>query len=565
MPSPAESVVPRAAAVVRIKEPSGVQFRDVAQAAGLNYRFVIAGPRPLNILQTIGNGCAFLDYDQDGNLDVLLVGNPMPKLFRGNGKGQFREVGSALGFAPQLPKVRGAAWLGCAVGDVDNDGFPEIYLSGYRTGAFFKNEGGKRLREIGAQSGLPLQDWGSSCGFSDLDGDGRLDLVIANYLDFGFDPKLYKVLCRDPSGVFTSCSPMDYYSKQTRFFRNVGGARFKELLPSKSLISRGKGLGVAFSDYDGDGDSDVYIANDTTPGDLFQNDGRARFREAGVPAGVALAPGNRLQSGMGADWGDYDNDGRLDLIVATFDTEMKALYHNEGAGAFRHVSENVGLRPESAPYVTFGAKWLDCDNDGWLDLMLSNGHIQDNVSQMRPKSVYRQPTLLFRNREQGVGKRQFVEVSAQTGAALQKPIVGRGLATGDYDNDGRVDALVVDAEGAPLLLHNESPKSASGNWIGFALTGDKSMNRDANGALLTVSANGRKWVRQCQPSGSYLSQSDARVHFGLGQASGPVTLSVRWPNGKRESWRKVPINGYLALSPGARPHALETPSRRTHF
>jgi len=516
-----------------------VRFVDVAQPAGLRYRWSIPGPRPLDILQTIGNGCALLDYDGDGNLDVLLVGTDHLALYKGDGHGHFADVSHATG----LDRLRGH-FLGCAVGDYDNDGFEDVYISGYRTGLLLHNEGGKRFNDVTKAAGLKLQPWGTACAFADVDGDGRLDLFVANYAKF--DPAKDKRLC-DMNGHPGSCGPLNYPSALGILYHNDGGGKFGDVSQTWHPSSYGKTLGAAFADYDGSGRPGLAVANDELWGELHQNMG-GTFQEVGRSRGEALDGRARFHGGMGLDWGDYDNDGKLDQAVATFQNEPKSLYHNEGEGFFKDISDRVGLGDTTTPHVSFGVKWLDFDNSGWLGLMIANGHVQDNIAAIDPSTTYRQPTLLFGS----LHGRRFRDLSTQAGPDLQRPLVGRGLAVGDFDNDGRVDALVVDSEGAPLLLRNQS--APVGHWLSLKLVGTKS-NRDGIGALVTVTtstpAGSLTQTRLCHTDGSYLSASDVRVHVGLGRAAAAQTVSIKWPSGQRDTFHHVRANHFLVAHEGA--------------
>jgi hypothetical protein len=515
-------------------------FREVGQASGIDYRWEIPGKRPLNILQTIGNGCAFLDYDRDGNLDILLVG-PKLALYKGDGKGRFTDVTHATG----LDSFRGH-FLGCAVGDYDNDGYDDLYISGYQTGLLLHNEGGNHFRDVTRVAGLEPQPWGTSCGFADLDGDGYLDLYIANYVHF--DPKTDLVLCRY-HGALTGCGPNDYDAVKGVLYHNERGHGFRDVTSEwKAATTHGKGLGVAFADFENSGHVGLAVANDLVAGDLFQNAGRGTLNNIGVGSGTAQDPTGDNHAGMGIDWGDYDNDGRLDLFVTTFSNETKCLYHNEGQGIFTYQSEKVNLDRPTLPYVAWGCKFLDADNDGWLDLIVANGHVQDNVSRFE-KATYRQPVLFLHN--QGGSHRGFDDGSRTAGLGALPNIVGRGLAIGDYDNDGRVDVIVVDSEGRPLLLHNETRLSDT-NWIGFRLLGKGHSNHDAYGALVTVETKEHKLVRQCQPGGSYLSSSDSRVHIGLGSAV-IERITIRWPDGFLQTLPAVQRGRYMTVTEGEMP------------
>ena len=516
---------------------SGVKFVESAEASGVRYAWSPPGKRPLTILGTIGNGAAFFDADNDGNLDLLLVG-PVPAFFQGDGKGKFVDGSSAW-----LGGLKGY-FLGVAVGDYDNDGFEDVYLSGYREGRLLHNEGGKRLKDVTPASGIPPQRWGTSASWADLNGDGKLDLYVAGYAQFGPDTK--PQLCSF-NGVMSSCGPRFYDPERGTLFQGDGKGKFTDISEKTGAKKvSGRGLGVAILDYDGSGRDSIAIANDELPGDLLQNHG-GRFTNEGASSGTAYDADGRSHGGMGVDWGDYDNDGKSDLVVATFQHEVKSLYQNQGGGIFQEKAALLGLSDQVLPYITFGIKFLDADNDGWLDLLLANGHVQDNIAEVDKSMTYKQPTFFLRNRE---GKR-FQDETPSSGIGALPPIVGRGLATGDYDNDGRVDALVVDAEGKPLLLHNETP--ASGHWLLVKLEGTKS-NRSAHGALLTATFGGKKLLRHCQSDGSYLSASDNRVHFGLG-AETKVDLSVRWPSGATQTFSGIAADRIVTIKEGdAAPH-----------
>ena len=522
---------------------SPILFQDVAAQAGLNYQWQAAGHRPFNILQTIGNGCAFLDYDNSGVLSILLVGTDRLALFKGDGHGHFRDISRQMG----LDRLRGH-FLGCAVGDFDNDGYDDIYVSGYRTGLLLHNEGGKGFKDVTTQAGLRPQLWGTSCAFAEtVPGSGRLDLFVANYADFGQDPKKYQQLC--PSrGIETSCGPRYYKPLKDVFYRNDGHGHFTDVSRESGVTAAvtGKALGVACAPLDGSMRPYIAVADDEMLGDLLQPKGPGgRYTNIGGPAGVAFDRDGNIHGGMGTDWGDYDNDGRLDLIVGTFQSETKSLYHNDGGALFSDQSYQTNLATATIPWLTFGTKWADFDNDGWLDLMLANGHVQDNIHDIDSSTTYRQPTLLFHND----GGHRFTDLSQTAGPVLQRPIVGRGLAVGDFDNDGRVDALVVDSEGKPLLLHNESRNA--GHFLSLTLVGTKS-NRDGYGALVTVQTPGLTQTRLCHADGSYLSSSDKRIHVGLGTATSAQRVSVRWPSGHTDTFHAVAADHFYTLREGDR-------------
>ncbi len=493
--------------------PPPFQYEEISSQAGLRYAWRVPGPRPLNILETIGNGCAFLDFNRDGNLDILLVG-PKPALFLGDGNGRFTDVTKEVG----LHLLQGH-FLGCAVGDFDNDGYPDIYLTAYRGGVLLHNEKGKNLINVSHDAGIPPQPWGTSAAWVQLDpASPHLDLIVGNYVQFG--PHHGPNLCNF-NGVLGGCGPRYYSPIFPVLFKNRGGGAFQyEPLPRTALS--GKTLGIACADFNQTGRQSIALANDEMPANLLIQRAHG-FQDEAASAGMALNAQGRSYAGMGVDWGDYDNDGWLDLVVGTFDHEPKSVFHNQN-GSFTDVSMPLGIGEKTLPYITFGCKWLDADNDGWLDLVLANGHVQDTIAQVDHALSYREPTLFFHN-QQGT---HFQEVSGIASTAFTRPIVGRGLAVGDFDNDGRLDVLIVDSEGTPLLMHNTTRNQ--NHWFRAKLKGVHS-NLDGLGALLTLTAGDKTLLRHCATDGSYMSASDARVHFGLGSYQGPLTLQVRWPSG----------------------------------
>ncbi len=526
-----------AAAQTRPAEPP--VFVDAASNAGLHYTWTGGDKHPLNILQSIGNGCAFLDYNNDGNLDILLVG-PHPTLFRGDGRGHFTDVTHSMG----LDKLSGH-FLGCAVGDYDNDGYDDIYLSAYGGGTLLHNQAGKYFMDVTRQAGLGPQPWGTSCTFADVDGDGKLDLYVGNYVRFGPDSKQ---LCEGP-GTQTSCGPGDYPVERGVLYHNTGGGKFADVTRAWGYDkAAGAALGVAASPAQQGGNLALAIANDQHPGDLMTLNGKTA-QNTGAASGMARTSTGYVYAGMGIDWGDYDNDGHPDLAIAAYQNQAKGVFHNEDGLFVMQDTMQIGMT-SSIPSLTFGIKWLDYDNDGSLDLMLANGHVQDNIANVdlgegpAQGAVYRQPIQLFHNR----GDKHFTDATSQLAGGAEQPIVGRGLAVGDYDNDGKIDALAVDAEGKPVLLHNVTPNA--GNWLLLTLHGRK-CNQDAYGAVVTVTANGHTLTRHCHADGSYLSSSDKRVHFGLGAATKISRLSVRWPDGHVDTCGESPVNRIVGLTEGA--------------
>jgi hypothetical protein len=433
---------------------------------------------------------------------------------------------------------------GCAVGDIDNDGDPDVYLSGWREGRLLQNNG-QTFTDVSQSYGVTRQPWGTSCAFADMDGDGFLDLYVANYADFG--PETVPQLCRDGE-VETSCGPLRYRPLPGAFFRNESGKRFRDVTVQVGTQTTGRGLGVASVHLNDETRATLAVANDEIKGDLLRpvmdkGAGQSvRFTNDAAKANVAYDRDGNVHGGMGTDWGDYNNDGRLDLFRATFRNEVKSLYENQGDGTFLDRGYAAGFAEGIVPLVTFGAKFADFDNDGFLDLALANGHVQDNIEQIDNTTHYRQPITLFRNN--GGNPSRFDDITGAQPEAVRRPIVGRGLAVGDYDNDGRADLLVVDSEGEPLLLHNET--GTDSHFVGVELQGAKS-NRDGYGAILTLEANGRKWVRHCHSDGSYMSASDKRVRFGISDLTKVDKLTIRWPSGKTQTVADTAVDKYTKI------------------
>jgi hypothetical protein len=516
----------------------GICFANVAEAAGLRYRWP-QQPRPLRNLETFGCGCAFLDYDNDGWQDILLVAAPHPLLYHNKGNGQFEDVTATTG----LDAIHGD-WKGCAVGDYDGDGFLDLVLTGYHCLALLKNQEGHHFLDVTTSAGLDPQNrghWSSSAGFMDLDGSGRLDLVLLNYVIFGPKEPQY---CEVKPGVRSGCPPSKYRPEFGELWQNLGNGTFRDITAASGMRhTNGKGLVVAFADVMGNGRMDFYIGNDGMPAELMVNQGGLRFANLGISNGVAYGALDHALAAMGADWADYDRDGRMDLIVTGFSDESYMLFRALGNGMFEQKSDATGLSGPTYKPLGFGAKWLDMDNDGWPDIVISNGHVYDNVHAIDPLATFRQPLMLFHN-EQG---HQFTDLTPKMGGEIAAPLLGRGLATGDYDNDGRMDFLVVDYEGAPVLFHNSS--QTSNHWIKLDLRG-AAPNRFAYGAQVLAHSGKEQWVGQVSPASSYLSSSDPRVQFGLGSITTLDSIAIRWSDGHREVLNRVAADRILRIEEG---------------
>jgi hypothetical protein len=422
------------------------------------------------------------------------------------------------------------------VGDIDGDGRPDLLVTGYNSLRLLVNGGGMKFRDATAGSGLSTSGWSTSAGFADYDGDGRLDLYVARYLEFGpGQPQLCQIGVAPVTGkvVMGACGPELYDPQRGSLYRNLGGGRFQDVTRAAGMAdAHGRGLGVAWSDIDADGRPDLYIANDRMPGDLYRNEG-GRFRNIGVASGTAYNAEGLVQGGMGVDFADLNEDGRPDLLVTTFTHEPKSLYQNEGGRSFTEVSALRGIGPEALPRVGFGTKFADFNNDSYLDLIMVNGHVVDTAGRIYADAPYAQPSLLYLG-----GPERFTEATARGGPDLLRAIVGRGLAVGDWDNDGRMDGVAMDLEGAPLLLHNEGQDA--GHWLRLRL--EPARGHSAEGAEIVVHAGGRRWFRRATTGGSYLSASDPRIHVGLGPTAAVERVEIRWPGGTRQTVAAPPID-----------------------
>ncbi len=515
--------------------PAGV-FRDAAAAAGVDFKWGHGGRSPLNIIETLGHGCAFLDYDQDGLMDLLVVGNRRCGLFHNDGNGRFTDVSQRSGL-----NLEGEL-CGLAVGDYDNDGRPDLYITGYGKCALYHNTGQGRFEDVTSRSGLAARspyDVVSAAAFVDLNGDGKLDLFAGRYIQFRPDTIRWCVY----SGVKAGCGVKNYDPDLPHVYRNNGNGTFTDVTQAWGFGSaHGRCLGVAVAAAESGRGVQLYVANDELPADLMVPQGE-RYQNIGVTSGTAYNRDGLTQGGMGTDWGDFNNDGRPDLVVATFQSEPKSLYRNDGCGMFSEIGGLMGIAQDTTAYVAWTAKFLDYDNDGWMDLLFTNGHSQDNAHQVEAIRTYEQRMQLYHN-DQG---RLFRYVRSEAGSVFDKPIVGRGAAVGDYDNDGRPDVLVVNEEGPALLLHNEE---RSPHHRLAVLPHGVRCNRDGIGARIRVTVGDKTYVRDQSLSGGYLSSHDPRVHFGLGNAQGTARVEIDWPNGHVDRVQSVPIDQTVEITEG---------------
>lgn len=529
--------------VVELKpDARGVAFEDVAQRLNLTHVWPQQS-RPMRTNEAFGCGCAAFDFDGDGWQDILLVADPHPVLYRNCEGVKFIDVTDAMG----LMRSGTDDWTGCAVGDYDGDGWLDVLLTGLHRLALYRNLVGQRFEETTVLAGLDPGNhnhWGSSAAFMDLDCDGWLDLVVLNYVVFGPESKQY---CEIRPGVKSGCPPKEYPPEKGEIWHNTGRGGF-ELVPHGQgmELTNGPGLVLAFADLDDDGRMDFYVGNDGQHADLFHNLGGMKFENHGVSSGLAFGRELSAMAAMGADWGDFDRDGRLDLAVSNFDWFGFALFRNQGSLSFTDVTSPTGVERATLSRLGFGTNWMDFDNDGWLDLAFVNGHVYENASEIDSRSTYRQPVLLLRN-ESG---KKFIDLVPVLSPDVGRQLVGRGSATLDFDNDGRLDLLAVDYEGPVMLLRNRSQNDH--HWLKLNLRGNAS-NRFAYGARAVGRAGNQIWIAEVSPASSYLSSKDLRIHWGLGRSDKLDSLTIRWPSGREHVLRDVAADQILTVLEPDRP------------
>ncbi len=532
------------------------QFVEVSKQAGIHFTLTSGGPEKRYIIEAKGGGgVAWIDYNNDGWPDLVLVNgstfehwrrgdSPPSRLYRNNANGTFTDVtaGSGLGHT---------GWgMGVCVGDYDNDGYDDLYVTYYGGNVLYHNNGNGTFTDVTDKAGVRGHGWGMGCAFGDYDNDGHLDLYVANYLDIdinhlgepGSAPNCtYR-------GIATFCGPRGLPGGRDILFHNNGDGTFTDVT-EKAGIDPGKyyGLGVVWGDYDKDGRLDIYVANDSTPSLLYHNNGDGTFTDVGVPAGVAYSGEGQEQAGMGTDFGDYDNDGWPDLVKGNFSDDTKNLYHNNHDGTFTDVTYPAGLGDVGWLFTTFGAKFLDYDNDGWKDIVLANGQVFPQIDRYHTGITYAERNLLFHNLGAQEGGVKFDEVGLRSGPGFAIKKVSRGLATADYDNDGDLEILVTNMNDSPDLLRHA--RKNPHHSVLVKTIGTRS-NRDGIGAKITVAAGGLSEYDEVRSGGSYLSSSDLRVHFGLGAATKVDRLEVRWPSGQTDAASDLPADRILVVKEG---------------
>jgi enediyne biosynthesis protein E4 len=514
-----------------------LQFTDVTHAVGIDFKHENSATSSKYLVETMGGGVALFDYDNDGRLDVFFtngarIDDPMPpgklpdksdpkfwnRLYRQDADGTFSDVTEKAGLTG-MPQNRYG--MGAAVGDYDNDGFPDLYVTNYGGNTLYRNNGDGTFSDVTQKAGVAASGWSTSAGFFDADNDGKLDLFVTRYVDWTFQNNGY---CGEKKpGYRAYCHPDNYAGTTSVLFHNNGDGTFTDVSAKAGLAgATGKGLGVSFADYDQDGFVDVYVANDSVQSFLFHNNGDGTFTELGLLVGVGFNEDGKTFAGMGVDFADYDNDGRPDIVVTDLSNERYRLFRQSSDGTFQDATHSSGLGAATLLFSGWSTRFFDYDNDGWKDIFVAQGHVMDTIEKTSPNLRYLEPPLLLRN-ESG----RFVR--ARAGEALEKDWPGRGAAFGDLDKDGDVDVVVSNVGQRPLVLRNDGGNAKS--WLGIRTAG-RTSNRDGIGCRVkVVPASGPVQYFTVNTTAGYLSASDKALLVGLGGAAMARHVEIRWPSG----------------------------------
>ena len=513
--------------------PPNISFADVTRAAGIDFRLTCGGPEKLYIMDSMCGGVAAFDYDNDGWVDIFLVNGSeigdfragkchRSKLYHNNRDGTFSDVTAKSG-------IDHCGWgFGAAVGDYDNDGNDDLYITYLDGAVLYRNNGDGTFTDVTSKAGVANAGrWGTSAAFGDYDNDGNLDLYVANYVELDLDhlPEFGRGPFCQYRGFGVSCGPRGLKGSRDRLYHNNGDGTFADV-SEKLNIDAGSyyGLGVMWLDYDLDGCLDLYVSDDSTPSMLYKGDCKGGFTEVGARAGVAYSGDGREQAWMGIDSADYDDDGWPDIAKANFSDDTNNLFHNDHNGEFTDLAGLANFGPISIPFLGFGLKFFDADNDGWPDIFIANGHVNPQVDQHSFGVTYAERPLLFRN----LGNGKFEEIGQRAGEPFTRRYVGRGAASAEFFNNGKMDLLVNVIDGSALLLRNRS--APSGHWIRIKTIGVRS-NRNGFGARIQVTSGGLTQTAEVRANSSFESASDSRLHFGLGQTSRVDSITIRWPSG----------------------------------
>jgi hypothetical protein len=526
-----------------------VHFTDIRKSAGITFQQDSTQTDEKYYLETMGTGVGWIDYDQDGLMDLYFVqsgatdaykpAHPLRSaLYHNNGDGTFTDVTEKAGVGGE-----GHYGQGVAIGDYNNDGFPDLFVTGYGRAILYRNNGNGTFTDVTAKAGVADEGaWSTSAGWFDYDKDGWLDLVVTNYLDWSPKNNLW---CGERAPGYRSyCNPGNYKGQKTRLYHNNHDGTFTDVSDKSGVgLPESKGMSLVLADLTNDGWPDIAIANDTWPNFLFENKHDGTFSDVSLISGLAASEDGGYEAGMGIDAADVDGDGLLDIYITHLDFELNRLYHNNGDGTFTDVTYSSGIGNKAILLSGVSAKFIDYDNDGWPDIVQANGAMVDNVRLYHSLVSYEEPLLMFHN----LGHGKFEKSSDALGADFNRPVVGRGLATADFFNDGQVGFAVNCRGDYPEVLRNDG---ASGNhWLEVLLIGTKS-NRDGIGAVLKLSSSGMVQVDQAKGGTSYMSASDARIHFGLGKTAKIDSLVITWPSGRVDKLASVPVDSIIAVKEG---------------
>ncbi len=536
-----------------------MKFINIGRESGLSAKTIFGGEHKNKyLLETTGCGVAFYDYDNDGWLDIFLVNGsrlegfpkgtePTSHLFHNNRDGTFTDVTVKAGVA------RSGWGQGVCVGDYDNDGWDDLFVTYYGKNVLYHNNGDGTFSDVSEKAGVAGKGtrWNTGCAFVDYDRDGKLDLFVANYIDLDLatapvpesGPCLYK-------SVMVACGPPGLQGGKNILYHNNGDGTFADVSEASGILKANGtyGLGVLTADFDNDGWPDIYVANDSTASALYQNKKNGKFEDIAIEAGCALSPDGKPQAGMGVSAADYDLDGNLDILKTNFAGDTPSLYHNQGAASFEDATFSAGLGAHTQ-FLGWGCGFFDFDNDGWADILICNGHVYPEVEQLKTEAGYAQRKLLYQNLRNG----HFADVSLQVGPGISDPVASRGAAFGDFDNDGDIDVVVNTVNDYPQLLRCDSKRA--NNWIKVRTIGTKS-NRSGIGARLVCvtqvagEAKPHRQIDEVRSGGGYFSQNDLRVHFGIGKAVKVDVLEVHWPSGQVDTMKDVKINQVVFVKEG---------------
>ena len=539
------AIVTQGILISSISANTNIHFVDVTQEAGIHYKHVDGRSGQKYFMETLGSGAAFFDYDADGDPDLYFVnGAPLPGyvsqeiptncLYQNNGDGTFTDVTEKAGVGDT------GYGHGCAVGDYNNDGKLDLYVTNYGVNRLYRNNGDGTFTEVAESAGVTEPRWSTGCAFADYDRDGNLDLYVVNYIVFDIDENPWCGF--KEKGIRAYCEPDNFIAQSDTLYRNNGDGTFTDVTKTAGIYNTtGKGLGVVWGDYNNDGTPDIYVANDSTENLFYHNNGDGTFEEVGFMVGVALSEDGVAENGMGTAFGDWNNDGWLDLTVTNYAQQTNTLYHNDADGFFTDTTAMTKTAQITYPYLGWATAFIDYDNDGYQDLFVANGHLHDNLAELGQEGTYGQRNLLFRNNN---ANGTFTEVSKTLGAGMKLEDASRGATFADYDLDGDLDIVVTNSNTVPRLLRNDGGNGK--NYLQIRLTAIHG-STDAIGARVKITTGKLTQTREIRSGDGYLSQQDLTLHFGIGDYEQVDSIEVQWQSGRKQVIGNAPANQVLSL------------------